>query len=112
MPPSIAKCATERLDAGVAQIGVLDAGHRSAREKSDRRAAGARCCAGASGAGKAVRRAAEIVDQRVIPVAEEFSDHADARAAEVFAVVEFLRIGRRRIGMVVVTADVPHACGW
>ena len=47
------------------------------------------------GAAKAVRTAAEVVDQRVIPVAEELAEQADAGAAGVDAVVEVLRNGRR-----------------
>ncbi len=102
-PPSIARV-PERLEAGVAEIGGFNAGQRSARKKSDGRAAGA------GGAAEAVRRTAEIVDQRVVPIAQEFAGHADTRAAGVDSIIEAL--GNRRSGVrtIVVSAGIQmHA---
>src|SRR5260370_32564777 len=81
-------------------MGVLDPGQGAAGKKSDRHAANR------GGAGKAVRRTAEVVDQRVIPVAPEFSQDADARAAQIDPVVEPLRHGRGSVGMIVVTTAI------
>ena len=106
MPPFDREIAAERLEAGVAEIGVLDARQGATRKESDGGAADA------GGAGKSVRSAAEVVDQSVIPVAHEFADHADARAADVDPVIEALRNGRRGVGVIVVTAAVEmHAAG-
>src|SRR5450631_2444708 len=60
------KCASERLEAGVAEIGVLEARQGAARKESDGRSGDA------GGAGKSVRRAAEVVDQGEIPIAQNF----------------------------------------
>src|SRR5260370_38832737 len=91
--------AAEGPEAGVAQIGVLDAAGAASGKRSGSRAA------------EAVGGAAEVVDQRVIPVAEELADNADARAAEVLAVVEPLRGGSCRVGTVIVAADIPVHTG-
>jgi hypothetical protein len=58
------------------------------------------------------RSAAEVVDQRVIPIAEELAENADTRAANIDPVIEALRNGCRAIGMIIITADVEmHAAG-
>src|SRR5258708_33797967 len=90
-------------------MGVLDTGQRAAGKKSDACSANgwwAEASAKASGAGKAIRRTAEVVDQRVVPVFQEFADHPDTRAAQIDAVIEALRNGCRRVGMIVVTTAI------
>ena len=77
--------AAEWLEAGIAEIGVLNSGRAAAGQEADRDPAGA------CGPAKAVRGAAEIVDQGVVPIPEEFAEYADARAPDVDAVIEFLR---------------------
>src|ERR1700722_6187045 len=94
------KVATEGFEAGVTEVGVLDPGQAAAWKEPDGRAAGA------GGAGKAVRRPAEIVDESIIPVTQEFADHADPRATRVEAVIQILWRGRRGIGPVIVAADI------
>jgi hypothetical protein len=91
---------------GVAQIGVLDSRCSATGQESDRRAGGA------AGATEAIRTPAEVVDQGVVPVAEELADDPDPGAAGIDPVVELLRHGRRTVGMVVVAAGVEvHAAG-
>ena len=100
------KLAAERLEAGVAEVGVFDARHAATRKKSD---------GGAADAGRAVkpvRGAAEVVNEGVIPVAQKFADHPDARATDIDTIIEALRRGRRRIGPIVVAADIEvHPAG-
>jgi hypothetical protein len=84
----------------VAEIGVLDSGQAAARKEPDGRPAGS------GGPGKTVRRSTEVVDQCVVPIAHEFSDHADSRATRVDAVIEALRSGGRGVGPVVVAAGI------
>jgi hypothetical protein len=70
------------------------------------------CPTGTRSAGKPVRRTAEVVDKGVIPVAHEFADHPDTSATNVDAVIETLRNGCSRVGVIVVTATVEvHPAG-
>src|SRR5258705_9922338 len=104
VPPFDRKVAAEGFEPGVVEVGVLDAGQAAAWKEPDGRAAGA------GGAGKAVRRTGEVVDQGVIPVVHEFSDHADARATDVDPVIETLRGSRSGIGAGIVNASIEvHA---
>ena len=101
MPPSIASLPPKGLKPGVAQIGVLDARSAAARKKSDRRAADA------AGAAKAIRRAAEVVDQGEIPVAPGICRTTPMRARRTLTPLSRrLRHGRRRVRMIVVSADI------
>jgi len=59
------------------------------------------CCSA-----EAVGGAAEVVDQKIVPVAHEGSDDADACAPCIDAVVEVLRNGRCCIGAVRIAAGV------
>src|SRR5262249_33465384 len=103
------KSAAERLEPGITEIGVLDARNSAARQESDACSAGgwwAKAAAEASGAREAVRGAAEVVYQCIVPVVREFSEHADPRAAGVHAIVETLRNSCRRVGSIVVPAHI------
>src|SRR5258705_12131877 len=90
-------------------MGVLDPGQAAAGKNSDACSANgwwAEASAKTSGAGKAIRRTAEVVDQRVIPVFHEFAEHPDPRAAQIDAVIEALRNSCRRVGMIIVTTAI------
>ena len=99
--------ATERFEARVGQISVFDSGGAAARKRSRR-------CAT-----EAVGRAAEFVNQRVIPIAHESAEHPDARAPYVHAGIQMLRRRSGRVakggdgvGGVPVTAVIEmHAAG-
>ena len=64
--------ATEGLDAGVAKIGPLNARQAATWKETDRRAT----CA--CSAREPIRRTGEVVKEDVIPVTQEFTQHADS----------------------------------
>src|SRR4030081_2604292 len=94
------KLATKGLDTGVTEVGPLNARQAAAWEEADRRAT----CA--CRAGETIGSAGEVVIEEEIPVTQEFTQHADAGAASIDAVVEALWLGVCSVGAIVVTAGV------